>query len=76
MNDENEWEAIDWLSARPASEPTEEPTFASEFGSFHDGPALFHAGGIEIGEDEYMIHPDYMEKMGVQDFEQLIKYKK
>jgi len=43
--------------------------------SFVGGHSARGMDEIELGEDQYIIDPDYMEMMGLQ-WEDLIKYKK
>ena len=36
---------------------------------------LEHAGGVELGDGQYIIDPDYQELMHIEDFDDLIRNK-
>lgn len=34
---------------------------------------LDHAAGLQLGDDQYIIDPDFQEMLGIENFEDLIK---
>lgn len=68
-DEDNQWDFIAFSFQGEDEQP--EPSFVADY-EFTVQPA----DGLVLADDEYIIDPDYMEREGTFEFEQLIRTKR